>query len=133
MTDAAAFWNGIAEKYAARPVDDPDAFEDGSLDGICAYSILHLVPDRREALARIYRLLRPGGFFVSSTVCLGGTWVPYGAIIGVMRLFGKAPRVACFPADRIEADIRDAGFVDVTRPDVGAKPIVAFIVAKKPV
>ena len=27
MTASAAFWDGIAESYAARPVADPDAFD----------------------------------------------------------------------------------------------------------
>lgn len=27
MTSNARFWNGVAETYAARPVDDPDAFD----------------------------------------------------------------------------------------------------------
>ncbi len=156
MSDAttnAAFWDKLAERYAAKPVDDPEAFDrkiaitvshmtpestvldvgcgtgslalrlaphgaevhgldlssemiriargkaadagvsnvtfhvgpfddsftafaPESLDGLCAYSILHLVADRAAALERIYDLIRPGGFFISSTVCLGESWVP---------------------------------------------------------
>ena len=119
--------------FHVGPFDDSfDAFEDGSLDGICAYSILHLVPDRDEALARIFRLLRPGGFFVSSTVCLGGSWVPYGLVLPVMRWLGKAPMVKIFSGAELEESVRRAGFVDVTRPDVGAQKVVAFMLATKP-
>jgi arsenite methyltransferase len=107
-------------------------FEDGSLDGICAYSLLHLVEDRRAALDQIYRLLKPGAFFVSSTVCLKESWVPFGAIISVMRLFGKAPMVKTITKQTLKGEILQAGFVELSEPDVGAKPIVGFMVAQKP-
>lgn len=107
-------------------------FEDGSLDGICAYSLLHLVEDRAAALAKIYRLLKPGGFFISSTVCLGESWVPYAPAITVMRWLGKAPWVATLKKQQVADEIRRAGFVDLVQPDVGAKAIVGFMVAAKP-
>ncbi|NNE17763.1 MAG: methyltransferase, partial [Myxococcales bacterium] len=94
--------------------------------------LLHLVDDRSAALDRIFRLLKPGGFFVSSTVCLGESWVPYGVIIGGMRLIGKAPMVKIFDKRTLEEEIRRSGFVEVSQPDVGAKGDIAFIVARKP-
>jgi arsenite methyltransferase len=107
-------------------------FGPASLDGVCAYSILHLVDDRRQALERIFALLKPGGFFVSSTVVLGGSWVPYGVILPVLRWLGKAPAVQIFTAQELAAEMGAAGFVDVSAPDVGAKDTVAFMVARKP-
>lgn len=104
-----------------------------SLDGICAYSLLHLLPDRSTVLQRIHGLLKPGGFFVSSTVCLRESRVPFAPIIRVMRWLGKAPLVVnSFDRATIGRDIRDAGFVNVTQPDVGAKRVIAFVVARKP-
>jgi ubiquinone/menaquinone biosynthesis C-methylase UbiE len=112
--------------------DDSVPFKHESLDGLCAYSLLHLVEDRAAALQLIYRLLKPGGFFVSSTVCLGESWVPYGPILSVMRWLGKAPPVKIVSKQELAAEIEQTGFVDVQQPDVGAKPIVGFIVAQKP-
>ena len=209
MTDAAAFWNRLAEKYSHQPVGDPDAFERKiavtkslikaqdvvldvgcgtgslalalatsgahvhgldlssemtriaaakaaaqsvdkvtfhtgpfdesfsvfeaeSLDGICAYSLLHLVADRPATLKRIFHLLKPGAFFVSSTVCLGESWVPYAPVLKVMRWLGKAPMVKIFSRETLEDEIRGAGFVEVSTPDVGAAPTIAFVVATKP-
>jgi ubiquinone/menaquinone biosynthesis C-methylase UbiE len=107
-------------------------FGDESLDGICAFSILHLVEDRLAALQRIHRLLKPGGFFVSSTACLGESRLPYGALIAMMRWIGKAPRVvSLFTKRTLEDEIRAAGFVDLIQPDVGAAADLAFIVASK--
>ena len=108
------------------------AFSPESLDGICAYSILHLLDDRPAALRRIFALLKPGGFLVSSTVCLRESWIPFGPLLTVMRWLGKAPTVCMLSKDTLESDLRDAGFVDIAYPDVGAEKIVAFIVARKP-
>ncbi len=87
---------------------------------------------RTAALAQIFRLLKPGGFFISSTVCLRESWVPYGLIIGAMRLVGKAPMVKLFDKGTLADEIRQTGFIDIAQPDVGAKGEIAFIVAKKP-
>lgn len=109
-----------------------DAFEPESLDGVCAYSLLHLVHDLPATLGRIYRLLRPGGFFISSTVCLGDSWMPYAPILRVMRWLGKAPPVSTLRQSALVAEMARAGFTVVDRPDVGAESTIAFIVAEKP-
>lgn len=106
-------------------------FEPASLDGILACSLLHLVPDRRRTLEQIHHLLKPGGFFVSSTVCLRESKVPYGAILQVMRFFGQAPQVQLLLKRSLVEEIMSAGFVDVHCPDVGASSEIAFIVARK--
>src|SRR5688572_20709424 len=71
----------------------PTSHKPASLDGITAYSLLHLVSDRSAVLRDIHRLLKPGGFFVSSTVCLAHSRVPYCPILAVMRALGLAPMV----------------------------------------
>ena len=119
--------------FHVGPFDDSfTTFEAASLDGICAYSLLHLVEDLPAALARIYRLLKPGGFFISSTACLGESWVPFRPILQVMRWLGKAPTVTILTKQTLEDEIRRAGFSDLSQPDVGAASEVAFIVAGKP-
>jgi ubiquinone/menaquinone biosynthesis C-methylase UbiE len=102
------------------------------VDAVWAYSILHLVDDRAATLKAAFELLKPGGTFISSNVCLGGTWVPYGTMIAVMRWFGKAPRVHCYDRKTILRELAAAGFVNVEEKDVGAEKLVAFVVAKKP-
>jgi len=130
------------EKAAAQGVDNVSFFvgpfdasfttiAPGSLDGVCAYSILHLLDDRAGALAQIFELLKPGGFFVSSTPCLRSR-VPYAPILWLMRKLGIAPRVQIFDQATLQGDMKAAGFVDIQAPDVGAKGTTAFIVAKKP-
>lgn len=109
------------------------AFGPKSLDGIFAYSLLHLVPDREAALNQIFRLMKPGGYFVASTVCLGESWVPYTLMLKVMQWLGKAPYVeARLSKAQLHSDVEAAGFVALETPDVGAKAIVDFLVARKP-
>ena len=131
---------GKAEKQDVRnacfhvgPFDESfDTFEDGSLDGICAYSILHLVPDRQAALAKIYRLLKPGGFFISSTVCMGEDFIPWGPVLKVMQWLGKAPYVEVISKATLRQEVAAAGFAELSEPEVGAKPRTCFMVATKP-
>jgi len=127
--DARAVTNVIFHHGA---LDSVSPFEPAQFDDAWAYSVLHLMEDRRRTLAALFALLKPGGSFISSNVCLGGTWVPYGAVIAVMRWFGKAPAVHCYDRQTILREIRDAGFVEVEEKDVGAERAVAFIVARKP-
>lgn len=112
-------------------LEEPLPFVAGELDGVCAYNVLHLVPDRPAVLRRIAELIRPGGFFVASNVCLGEGWVPYGPLLALMRWLGKAPRVWVYDGETAMREMREAGFVDVARKDVGGDAV--FTVARKPV
>ena len=113
-------------------LDGPTRFEPETFDSALAFSILHLVPDRAAVLRTIWKLLKPGGSLISSNVCLGETWVPYGPLIHVARWLGKAPKVHIYDRGTIMRELRDAGFTRIEERDVGAEKTVAFIVASKP-
>jgi ubiquinone/menaquinone biosynthesis C-methylase UbiE len=114
-------------------LDDDRPYAPESFDCVWAYSILHLVPDRRRVLATLFELLEPGGSLIASSVCLGDAWVPYRPILAVMRWFGKAPVVQIYGRETLFRELRELGFVDVTERAVGAEKTVAFVVAKKPI
>lgn len=119
--------------FHTAPFDDNlTAFEPESLDGICACSLLHLVEDRPAVLAHIHRLLKPGGFFISSTLCLGESKAPFWIVLTLMRWLGKAPVVKTFSKKTFGEEVARAGFVELSTPDVGAKPTIEFMIAKKP-
>ncbi len=113
-------------------IDACELFEQQSLDGICAYSILHLVEDLPAVLQTLCGWLRPGGFFITSTPCLGESWLPYRPIVRVMRWLGKAPYVSVLRKQELERELGRAGFEGVSEHDVGADSTIAFIVARKP-
>lgn len=107
-----------------------DAPENG-FDMVMAHSILHLLTDRDAAIDKSFRLLKPGGHFVSSTMCLSdGLWF-LRPVIWTMRMTGFAPRVWFFTSDDLRRTIRAAGFeiVEDWRPSNRA---ATFLVARKP-
>jgi len=110
-----------------------EAFEaaEGSFDVVLCLSILHLLADRNAAVAKVHRLLKPGGLFVSSTACLGDwlSWFRFVAPLG--RRLGLIPLVKVFTADDLARSITDAGFEIERRWEPGPKKAV-FIVARKP-
>jgi ubiquinone/menaquinone biosynthesis C-methylase UbiE len=100
-----------------------------SVDVVLALSLLHLLEDRQAALARIHDVLRPGGIFVSNTVCLGDNmnWFRFVAPVG--RWLGVFPLLRIFTRNELEAGITSAGFeiVHKWQPDKH----VVFIIARK--
>ena len=118
--------------FHQKTLAEPNLFEPEQFDGVCAYNILHLVEDRDATVSKIVEYLKPGGFFISSTVCLGDSIIPYRPILSLMRTFGKAPMVRVFNADTLLRELGDVGFVDIATQDVGAKKTIAFVVATKP-
>jgi len=105
---------------------------DESMDVVLAMSILHLLEDKEAMIAKVYRMLKPGGVFVSSTACITGTMTLIKLIVPIGRLFGFMPQVLKFftPKELANA-IADAGFNIDYQWQPGRNKAV-FIVAKKP-
>lgn len=77
--------------------------EEGRYDMIMAHSLLHLLDDRKVALEKIHRALKPGGHFVSSTVCLDGGMPWLRLVLPLGRWTGLLPKVVFLtPAALIE-------------------------------
>ena len=98
---------------------------------VLGLSILHLLEDWQDAIAKVHRMLVPGGVFVTSTVCLGDgmRWFRFVGPVG--RFLGLMPLVRVFTENELVDSLRRAGFdIDYRwRPNDGR---VVFLVAKKP-
>lgn len=103
-----------------------------SFDAVLGLNILHLVRDRDAIIAKVYELLRPGGVFVSSTVCAGGApaYWPFRAILPPASLFGRLPRLRFFTVDELATSMTNAGFSIEHRWQPKKRSV--FIVARKP-
>ena len=112
---------------------DSLSIPDESLDIVLGSSILHLLENKEETIVRIYNMLKPGGVFVSSTVCLTGIMKLMKPVIPIGRLFGYMPQtVKFFSQKELEKSLTDAGFdIDYQwQPEGRVKTV--FIVTKKP-
>jgi ubiquinone/menaquinone biosynthesis C-methylase UbiE len=85
---------------------------DGSFDMVLALNLLHLVPDHAAAIAKIHQLLKPGGIFISSTVCLADHMWFMRPIIPVMQWLGKAPYVSFLRSQKVLAEATATGFIE---------------------
>lgn len=90
-------------------VEDFEA-PDSSYDMVLALNLIHLLEDRTAALAKIHRLLKPGGIFISSTVCLADRMWFLRPVIPLMQLIGKAPYVSFVAMDGMLREVAAAGF-----------------------
>ncbi len=90
--------------------DAAEAVEGQPFDVICAFSLLHLVDDLPKTLSRVHAQLKPGGMFLSKTVCLKNSWIPFRPLIAVLRLLGMAPKVRFLNTKDCVRHLEDAGF-----------------------
>lgn len=107
------------------------ALPDEGYDVVMAHSVLHLLADKEKILARIYRTLKPGGVFVSSTVCLDEMKGGWKLFAQASRILPLTPAIRLFGKDHLRRSMIDAGF----RIDHDWAPndeAVLFLVAKKP-
>ncbi len=106
--------------------------EAASFDAVLGLNVIHLVPDRQAVLAEVARILKPGGVFVSSTVCLGHSYLRFiKLLVPLGRRLGMMPDVYVFTESQLTAEIRAAGF-DVERQWRHGKNVTsAFVVAQK--
>ncbi len=121
---------GVANvTFEQAAIDDFDAAE-GTYDAVLGLSILHLVEDKEAVIAKVYRMLKPGGVFVSSTACLADSMRYLKFVAPVGRALGLMPLVRVFTAKELEKSLTDAGFAidHVWQP---AKGKAVFIVARK--
>ncbi|MEM1427030.1 MAG: class I SAM-dependent methyltransferase [Cyanobacteria bacterium P01_H01_bin.130] len=119
-TDFSANMIAIAKRKAMDQNIDNVTFEqvsiddlrvpDQSLDVVMGMSILHLLEDRSAAIAKVYKMLKPGGLFVSSTTCLGDalSWFKFIAPIG--NALGAFPLLKVFKVDDLVDSLTQAGF-----------------------
>ncbi|NIO07557.1 MAG: methyltransferase domain-containing protein [Deltaproteobacteria bacterium] len=127
------------EKAAANQVENI-IFEQASIDEFSAphetfdvvlgLSILHLLENKEEVVAKVHQMLKSGGVFVSSTACIGDTMKFFKLIVPIGRFLGLMPLVKVFTTKELVDCLTNAGFkIDYQWQPAKGKAV--FVVAKK--
>jgi len=129
--DAEDIANVTFEKADITSLSVPDE----TYDAVLGLSILHLLKNKDEVIAKVFRMLKPGGVFVTSTTCLGDTMFKVIApIFKVISPIGKAlgalPHLDVMTSKDLVRSLTAAGFkIDHHWQPGKGKDV--FIVAKK--
>ncbi|MDY6941944.1 MAG: class I SAM-dependent methyltransferase, partial [Pseudomonadota bacterium] len=107
-------------------IDIPDC----SLDAVLGLNVLHVLANWQEIPARVHRMLKPGGVFVSSTMCLGDSMKFLKYVVPIGKALGLMPAVKVFTTGELLSALTAAGF-KIEKQWQPAKNTPVFIVAKK--
>ena len=113
-----------------RAAIDEFSAPDQTFDAVLGLSILHLLENKEEIIAKIHRMLKPGGLFITSTVCIGDTMKFFKVIGPIGKFLGLIPLVKVFTAKELEDSLTNAGF-EIDHQWRPGKGKAVFIVAKK--
>jgi len=122
---------GVANAKCAHTNRFNQSLRQGSYDAVLSFNVLHLLEDPQKVFRRIHELLRPGGLFISGTVCLrekGRVLSLVATILGTVRL---VPYVRSFTISELEEGIAREGFELVETEVFFPSPPRRFIVARK--
>ena len=116
--------------FIRSPIDQFSA-SDQTFDAVLGLSILHLLDNKEEVIAKVHRMLKSGGIFITSTACIGDTMMRFlKFIVPTGKFFGLMPLVKVFTTKELEDSLTDADFVIDYQWQPG-KGKAVFIVAKK--
>ncbi len=119
--------NVTFEQATIEELDAPDR----SYDAVLGLSILHLLKDKEQVIAKVYKVLKPEGIFVSSTACIADRMKFFKFILPIGKLLGLMPHVSVFTVEELERSLTRAGF-EIDYQWQPGKGKAVFIVAKKP-
>ena len=105
--------------------------EKGSFDVVMAFNFLHLLEDIPGAVSRVKELLKPGGLFISKTVCLAEQTRLWSLPLAVMKQLGFAPYVQCLKVAELEGILTGAGFEIIETGFYPPSPPSRFVVGRK--
>jgi ubiquinone/menaquinone biosynthesis C-methylase UbiE len=105
--------------------------EKGSFDVVMGFNFLHLLKDIPGAVRRVDELLKPGGVFISKTVCLGEQSRLWSPLLAVMKALSLAPYVKCLKVAELEDIITSTGFEIMETGFYPPSPPSRYIVARK--
>ena len=107
------------------------AYDNKNFDAVLGLNVLHLVDDYRASIQRAYRLLKPGGVFISSTACLSNKWKPLMLLLFLGGALGLIPKLQFITLDDLEFNITECGFTLIEKLAPKTKNGAVFMIARK--
>lgn len=106
--------------------------EGASFDAVLGLNVIHLLPDRQAVFAEVARILKPGGIFVSSTACLGHSWLRFIKLVAPLgKLMGLMPDVFIMTEEGLAEEVTRAGFRIERQWNHGNGGTAVFMIARK--
>jgi ubiquinone/menaquinone biosynthesis C-methylase UbiE len=106
--------------------------EDAVFDAVLGLNVIHLLPDWQAVIAEVARILKPGGIFVSSTACLGHSYLRFiKLVVPLGKMLGLMPDVFILTESELASEVTRAGFKIESQWHHGKSGISVFIVARK--
>lgn len=102
-----------------------------SLDMVLGLSILHLLRHRQAVIDKVFAALKPGGLFVSSTICMREASPILSLIAPLTNRLGIIPYLVPMTSDQLVASLTDAGFAIEHRWQPNRKSAL-FLIARRP-
>lgn len=106
-------------------------FESASFNVVMAFYVLHFYENIDEVVRRIYYMLKPGGFFILETACLGDKNTITGKIIRLAGKLGFMPLINLLSTQQIEQALEQAGFCVVEKIKFSESNDEYTLIAKK--
>lgn len=104
---------------------------DGPFDAILAFSLLHLVSDIQDTLRAIHAQLKPGGLFISKTVCITERNFGVRSLVRLMSAVPITPDVNVISPATLRSMIQQAGFEVMETRYFGDQSMAPFISARR--
>lgn len=106
--------------------------EDASFDAVLGLSVIHLLPDREAVFAEAARILKPGGIFVSSTICLGHSYLRFIKLVAPLgKMLSLMPDLFILTEAELASEVTRAGFEIERQWNHGNNGIAVFMIARK--
>jgi len=109
---------------------DTATVPEGGYDAVLGLNVLHLMRDPEAACRQVHEMLKPGGYFFSSTACVSEIMPLFGLIAPAGRLLRLLPYVSIFGKQRL-LDMQKAAGFDLVEEYHPSRKTGVFLVAQK--
>ena len=121
----------IANTHFAQATIFDERFNKESFNAVLALSVLHLLKDTQRVMQRINELLKPGGFFISTTPCLGEKRSFLSILLLLLSKIRVLPYIRFFKVSELEDSIANGNIQIVETEYLDHNPAFYYVVAKK--